>query len=185
MDNGVEEGKWALLVLNVPTLAALLGAVLLEGLCESAAGRYLTARMREELTSRGLLGLISADRAEPASPAPTPAELELRRAPESDDFDVDIEEEQTDEEEEIVGSSNASSSSRGRRNVPPPARRAMKPFGVGGARATPSAAARAQLRSSFSTSTPPSTELTVALLDGVRGFDVPEQPQSSPPRFGR
>ena len=101
------------------------------------------------------------DRTEPASPAPTLAELELRRAPESDDFDVDMEEEETDEEEEIVGSSNASTSGR-RRNVPPPARRAMKPFGVEGARATPSAAVRAQLRSSFSTSTPPSTELTVA-----------------------
>ena len=87
------------------------------------------------------------DRTEPASPAPTLAELELRRAPESDDFDVDMEEEETDEEEEIVGSSGS---------------RAMKPFGVEGARATPSAAARAQLRSSFSTSTPPSTELTVA-----------------------
>ena len=87
-------------------------------------------------------------RTEPASPAPTLAELELRRAPESDDFDVDMEEEETDEEdEEIVGSSGS---------------RAMKPFGVEGARATPSAAARAQLRSSFSTSTPPSTELTVA-----------------------
>ena len=58
VDNGVETGKWLLLVLNVATLGALLGAVLLESLCESAAGQYLAARLWEALASRGLLGLV-------------------------------------------------------------------------------------------------------------------------------
>ena len=193
VERGVEKGKWLLLVLNVATLGALLGAVLLESLCESAAGQYLAARLWEALASRGLLGLAGAERSErtePTSPAPTLAELELGKVPESDDVDFDDieegsdetdEEETEEEEEEIIGSSNTGSSrsgssrssrSRSRSSVPPPppARRAMKPFGVGGARATPSAAARAQLRSSLATptSTPPSTELTVA-VDGGRG----------------
>ena len=94
----MEAGKWLLLVRNVATLGALLGAVLLESLCESAAGQYLEARLWEALASRGLLG--ARERTEPASPAPTLAELELGKAPESDDLDFDDIEEGSDESDE-------------------------------------------------------------------------------------